>query len=158
IEALRPLRLQGTLRTPVHIFNAQRLVAGLVPYPWDRCNGKTALPAELLQCFQEQFGLRDAWHGCAGLYGSRREVTAAAQVVKETLGRVPNAGQVVLVNERRLRLGEWLARFLGWMGGGSVLTRRLEKVRALFQLLQGRPSESTLVGSRWRCRLTPGAK
>lgn len=152
VEALRPLRLHGTLRTPVHIFNDYRLVAGTASYPWHRLDGKAALPADILHRLQHENGLCGAWLGCAGLYGSRLEVNAAAREVKRALRRVPRCSPVVCLDERRLRWGLRLARWLGTIGAGRAWACRLEKAQTLFLLLQGQPSEHTLANSRWRCR------
>jgi 4-cresol dehydrogenase (hydroxylating) len=130
VDALRSLRLRGTLRTPVHIFNDQRLVAGMVPYPWDELDGKASMPPEVLRRFKEQIGLVHAWHGCTALYGSRAEVAAAARVVRQALRRLPGIGPVVFFDERRLRWAEALARFLNRCGRGRALAQRLAKVRA----------------------------
>jgi 4-cresol dehydrogenase (hydroxylating) len=156
-EALRCLRLQGTLRTPVHLFNDQRAIATMLPFPWEEADGKTSLPAEVMTRLKKKAGFGAAWYGCTALYGSREEVAAAARVVRRRLGRVPGSGRILCLDEFRLRWAERVVRLLNHCGVGHLLTQRLARVRAAFQLLQGKPAASNVDGARWRCRPTSGS-
>ena len=41
IDALRPLRLSGTLRSTVHVVNDYKVLSGLQQYPWEEAGGRT---------------------------------------------------------------------------------------------------------------------
>ncbi|MBL8212527.1 MAG: FAD-binding oxidoreductase, partial [Bryobacterales bacterium] len=41
VEAIRPLRLDGTLRSAMHIANDYKVLSAIRQYPWDRMNGQT---------------------------------------------------------------------------------------------------------------------
>ncbi len=74
VEALRPLRLNGTLRSVVHIGNDLRLISGSHTYPLERAGGRTPLPKGLRRRLRSETGA-GAWTVSGALYGTKREVT-----------------------------------------------------------------------------------
>lgn len=72
VEALRGLRLAGTLRTPVHLFNEQRLITGLERYPWDEQDGSRGLTKEHIARYRDKYHM-DAWHGTGAFTAARRK-------------------------------------------------------------------------------------
>ena len=43
LDALRPLRLNGTLRSVMHIGNDYKVLAATSQYPWEEIGGRTPL-------------------------------------------------------------------------------------------------------------------
>src|ERR1700722_6183660 len=70
IDALRPLRLNGTLRSAVHVGNDYKVLGGIQQYPWEATGGATPLQPAVMRKLRKQlhFG---AWNGSGGLYGTR---------------------------------------------------------------------------------------
>ena len=62
IEALRPLRLSGALRSTVHIANDYKVLSGLQQYPWEETGGSVPLRADVMLELRRRlkFG---AWSG-----------------------------------------------------------------------------------------------
>ena len=48
IDTLRPLRLNGTIKSALHIGNAYRVLPTIGQYPWEEAGGKTPLPQQVL--------------------------------------------------------------------------------------------------------------
>src|SRR5260370_27620988 len=92
VEALRPLRLSGTLRSTVHIANDYKVLSGLQQYPWEEAEGRTPLPPEVMTRLRKQlhFG---AWNASGGLYGTRAQVAEARRVFRAGLSRKHNKPQ-----------------------------------------------------------------
>ena len=44
VEALRPLRLNGTLRSTVHIANDYKVLSGMQQYPWEEAEAALRCP------------------------------------------------------------------------------------------------------------------
>lgn len=151
VEALRPLRLNGTLKTAVHIFNDLRLLCGAEEFPWRQYDGREALPPAVVARMVKKHGL-GAWSGSGALYGSKEEVRAAARVIKKTLRRVPGLKMLFFCDDRRLRLAELGVGLLRRLGLGKSLVKLTAKLRLGYELLQGRSSAETLRGSLWRVR------
>ncbi|OAI42249.1 hypothetical protein AYO40_01955 [Planctomycetaceae bacterium SCGC AG-212-D15] len=147
IEALRPLRLNGTLRTTIHLFNDMRLLAGLERYPWDLADGSAPLSTEWIAAAKRRHGL-SAWHGTGAFYGSRAEVTAAASTLQRALRGT--AARLIVLSDRKLWLARNLTRVLGWFGLGKTLAFRLGRMRVAYDLLRGRPSNACLSLAHWR--------
>jgi 4-cresol dehydrogenase (hydroxylating) flavoprotein subunit len=154
IDALRRLRLSGTLRSTVHVVNDYKVLSGLQQYPWDETGGVAPLPSPVMAGLRKrlQFG---AWNASGGLYGTRRQVAEARRLLRKALaGR---ADKLQFLDERKLRLAERFSGvyrfFTGW-----DLTRALELVRPVFGLLQGVPSSQPLASTYWRKKSPPPAE
>ena len=153
VEALRPLRINGTLSSTVHIANDYKALSGMQQYPWEEAEGRTPLPGEVMKRLRKQlhFG---AWNASGGLYGTRAQVAEARRLLRRALSGKVNKLQ--FLDERKLRLA---ARFSGLyrMLTGWDLSRSLELVRPLFGLLQGVPTDQPLASAYWRKRTPPPA-
>ncbi|MCU0247984.1 MAG: FAD-dependent oxidoreductase, partial [Bryobacter sp.] len=68
-EALRPLRLNGTLRSAIHIANDYRVMTSIEQYPWEETGGQTPLTPKMMERVRKsrKFG---AWSGSGALYGT----------------------------------------------------------------------------------------
>jgi 4-cresol dehydrogenase (hydroxylating) flavoprotein subunit len=153
VDALRPLRLNGTLRSTVHIANDYKVLSGMQQYPWEEAEGRTPLPAEVMKRLRKQrhFG---AWNASGGLYGTRAQVGEARRLLRRALrGKVD---KLQFLDARKLRMA---GRFSGLyrMLTGWDLSRALELVRPLFGLLQGIPTDQPLASTYWRKRFPPPA-
>jgi len=153
VEALRPLRLDGTIRSTVHIANDYKVLSGLQQYPWSETEGRTPLPPEIMARLRKRlhFG---AWNASGGLYGTRAQVAEARRLLRKALsGKVD---KLQFLDARKLRLA---GRFSGLykMLTGWDLSRALELVRPLFGLLQGIPTDQPLASTYWRKRTPPPA-
>lgn len=153
VEALRPLRLDGTLRSTVHIANDYKVLSGLRQYPWVEAEDRTPLPREVMEGLRKQlhFG---AWNASGGLYGTRAQVAEARRLLRKALAGKVNKLQ--FLDARKLRMA---ARFSGLYRRltGWDLSRTLELVKPLFGLLQGVPTDQPLASTYWRKRTPPPA-
>jgi 4-cresol dehydrogenase (hydroxylating) len=153
VDALRPLRLDGTLRSTVHIANDYKVLSGMQQYPWEEAEGRTPLPAEVMKRLRKQrhFG---AWNASGGLYGTRAQVAEARRLLRRALAGKVN--QLQFLDARKLRMA---GRFSGLyrLLTGWDLSRALELVRPLFGLLQGVPTDQPLASTYWRKRFPPPA-
>jgi 4-cresol dehydrogenase (hydroxylating) flavoprotein subunit len=52
VDALRPLRLNGTIRSASHIANDYKVIAALRQYPWQEAKGETPLSRGLMEHFR----------------------------------------------------------------------------------------------------------
>src|SRR5579884_2696692 len=75
VEALRPLRMDGTLRSTVHIGNDYKVLNGLQQFPWRE---QMPLSRETMRRYQKdlKFG---RWNGSGALYGSKAQVAEAGR-------------------------------------------------------------------------------
>lgn len=149
VDALRPLRLDGTLRSVVHIGNDLRLISGAMTFPHTRAPGATHLSADLTRTLRTETGT-GAWTVAGGLFGRRQQVNAAKNAVRRAL-RGPGR-RLTFIDERTLNRGERVIGLLGGTGIAARLNARLRAGRALFELNKGRPSARFLAGAYWRRR------
>jgi 4-cresol dehydrogenase (hydroxylating) len=154
IDALRELRLSGTLRSAIHVGNDYKVLSGIQQYPWSETGGSTPLTTELMRSFRSKmhFG---AWNGSGGLYGTRGQVAEARALVRRALaGKVD---KLQFLDDRKLALA---SRFSGAfrMLSGWDLSRTLELVRPLYGLMKGVPTDRALSSTYWRKRNPPPKK
>lgn len=155
VDALRPLRLDGTLRSIVHIGNDLRVISGATTYPHERAGGAAPLPAALRQQLREAAGV-GAWTVSGALYGSACQVACARRAVRQALRHT--AARPQFFDERKLDLGAIAATLLGRWKVGQRLQARVALGRSLFDMNRGIPNGRFLAGAYWRRRggLPPG--
>lgn len=147
IDALRPLRMDGTLRSAVHIANDYKVLAGIQQFP----EGESApLLPERMKLLRSRLKFT-RWSGSGALYGTRAQVAEARRLLRHALRGA--AGRLQFLDESRLRMA---AKFTGLyrLLTGLDLTRTLELVKPVYGLLQGIPTKQPLGGAYWR-KATP---
>ena len=143
VEALRPLRMNGTLRSTVHIGNDYKVLAGIQQFPAGET--KPLLPDRMKALRKELKFSR--WSGSGGLYGTRNQVAEARRLLRAALAG--KTDKLQFLDDRTLALA---ARFQGIYRilTGLDLKRTLELVRPVFGLLKGIPTKGTLASVYWR--------
>lgn len=149
VDALRPLRLDGTLRSILHIGNDMRVLSGGRVFPREAVPAGSRLPAELRARMRAAGGI-GAWTVSGALYGSHAQVAAARSALRRALR--PTPAQVRFVTERSLRLGAVAGRLLGPTTIGRQLRARVALGESLFEMNRGVPNGRFLAGAYWRRR------
>lgn len=148
IDALRPLRLSGTLRSSVHIGNDYKVLNGLGQFPWAKTQG--AVPLTRNHMREIRTGMKfGRWNGSGGLYGTKAQVKEARRLVKLALrGKVT---RLQFLDDRLLKIASRFARPYRWLTGLD-LQRTLEIVKPVFGLIQGIPTGKMMASCYWRKR------
>jgi 4-cresol dehydrogenase (hydroxylating) flavoprotein subunit len=146
LDAVRPLRMNGTLQSACHIGNDYKVLGGLQSYPWEETGGKTPLQKDVLAGLGKKLNF-GAWNGSGALYGTKRQVAEARRLVRNALeGKVQ---KLQFLDERLLKLAIRFAGvakiFTSW-----DISRALELLRPLFGLIQGVPTEQPMKSCYWR--------
>lgn len=158
IDALRPLRLDGTLRSVVHIGNDLRVLSAGATFPFapaagDSDSASASLPPATRQSLIERSGAQ-AWTVSGCLYGTEAQVAAGQAAVRKAVrSALPRRSAVLrFFDERGLARGARLARGLAWCGFGKILNAKIALGRSLLAMAQGMPSGRFLAGAYWRRR------
>lgn len=143
VDALRPLRMNGTLRSTVHIGNDYKVLAGIQQFPAGE--KRPILPDRMRELRRKLKFSR--WSGSGGLYGTPRQVAEARRLLRVALAG--KTEKLQFLDDRTLALA---SRFQGLyrMFTGLDLARTLELVRPVFGLLKGIPTRKTLGSAYWR--------
>ena len=148
VEALRPLRLDGTLRSTIHIGNDYKVVAGSRQYPWSETDGQTPLDAASMARLRTSMNI-GAWNGCGGLYGSRAQVKDAARRLRRALrGKVD---RLQFVDDRLLTVMRRFERPFRMVTGWDI-SHTLAVLAPVYGLLKGVPTEGPMSSAYWRKR------
>lgn len=154
VDAMRPLRMDGTLRSVVHIGNDLRVLSGGMVFPASRAPHGPPLPQQLRAELCARAGI-GVWTVSAALYGRRAQVAEARRALRDAIG---NLARLRFIDDRRLELGAKAARLLGSGRLGSRLAAQVDLGRSLLNMNRGIPDGRFLAGAYWRRRggLPPG--
>jgi len=148
IDALRPLRMNGTLRSVMHIGNDYKVLAATGQYPWDETAGGVPLAPATVDKIRRQASI-GSWNGSGGLYGTRAQVREArAQLRRALKGKVD---RLQFVDDRLLRVMARFAKPFRLLTGWDV-SRTLKVIAPVYNLLRGVPTDSPLASAYWRKR------
>uniref|UniRef100_Q026P1 FAD linked oxidase domain protein n=1 Tax=Solibacter usitatus (strain Ellin6076) TaxID=234267 RepID=Q026P1_SOLUE len=151
IDALRPLRMNGTIRSSSHIANDYKVLSALYQYPWDRTGERTPLEAPLMETMRGELRI-GAWNGSGALYGTKAQVKEARRLLRGALKG--KATRLQFLDDRKLALAERFARIYQWASGWD-LTRTLAVLRPVYGLMKGIPTAHPLASTYWRKRTPP---
>lgn len=151
INALRPLRMDGTLRSAMHIANDYKVVSAIQQYPWQATGGVTPLTPQAMLPLRKKLNC-GVWNGSGGLYGTRAQVAEARRLVKKALrGKVD---KLQFLDDRKLELAARFAKPYSALTGWD-LSRALDLVRPVYGLMKGIPTAHPLRSCYWRKRSIP---
>jgi 4-cresol dehydrogenase (hydroxylating) flavoprotein subunit len=154
VDSLRPLRMNGTLRSAIHIANDYKVIAGIRQYPWLEAGNRTPLLPETMQLLRTQmkFG---AWNGSGGLYGTRAQVAEARRLLRQSLkGRIT---KIQFLDDRVLSFAARFSHTFGLLSRWDI-SRALQLVRPVFGLMKGIPTDQPLASTYWRKKMPPPAQ
>jgi len=149
VDALRPLRLDGTLRSILHIGNDMRVLSGGGTFPRTAVPQGARLPDALRAAMRREAGV-GAWSVSGALYGTQAQVAAARAALRRALRGT--AARPVFISERSLRAGALAARLLGGTDAGRRLRAKVALGESLFAMNRGVPDGRFLAGAYWRRR------
>lgn len=151
VESIRPLRMNGTLRSVMHIGNDYKVLAATGQYPWEAMRGRTPLDETTMAALRQRFGI-GYWTGSGGLYGTRGQVREAKRRLRRALaGKVK---RLQFVDDRRLRLMQRFATPFRMVTGWDI-SRTLKVLLPVYNLLKGVPTDSTMGSVYWRKKRPP---
>ncbi|WP_426161579.1 FAD-binding oxidoreductase [Pseudoduganella sp. R-34] len=148
VDALRPLRLDGTLPSVVHIGNDLRVLSGGMVFPASLAPQGPPLPLPLRAGLCRQAGI-GAWTVSAALYGRPAQVADARRALQAAIGRLAT---LRFIDDRTLALGSIAARLMGKGRLGSRLSAQVDLGRSLLNMNRGIPDGRFLAGAYWRRR------
>jgi 4-cresol dehydrogenase (hydroxylating) len=148
VDALRPLRLDGTLRSVVHIGNDLRVLSGGMVFPAALAPQGPPLSPALRAKLRAQSGV-GAWTVSAALYGRAAQVADARRMLRAALG---DFARLRFIDDRALDLGAAAARLLGRTRIGPRLAAQVDLGRSLLNMNRGMPDGRFLAGAYWRRR------
>lgn len=151
IDALRPLRLNGTIKSAVHLGNSYKVLSSIRQYPWTEAQGATPLSLELMNYFAETWNF-GAWNGSGGLYGTKKQVAEARRLIKQALkGKVK---KLQFLDNRKLAIAPYLAKPYQLLTGLN-LPEMLKLIKPVYGLMKGIPTDTQLKSTYWRKKFAP---
>lgn len=150
VDALRPLRLDGTLRSVVHIANDYKVLSSSGQYPWAETNGHAPLTREVMARLRSKHGI-GRWNGSGGIYGTRAQMRDAKRALRRALR--DKVSRVAFIDEGTVSWLQLIEKPYSAVTGRSDLSRALRMVPPLLALLRGEPTKDFLASAYWRKRM-----
>jgi|ERR1051326_4576956 4-cresol dehydrogenase (hydroxylating) flavoprotein subunit len=154
IDALRPLRMDGTIRSSSHIANDYKVLSAVEQYPWMAMEGQTPLEGAVMEKLRRELRI-GAWNGSGALYGTRAQVKEARRLLRNALKG--KAQRLQFLDDRKLELAERFAGAYQALSGWN-LKRTLAVLRPVYGLMKGLPTDRPLASTYWRKRTAPPAE
>jgi len=151
IDRIRPLRMDGTLKSVIHIGNDLRILSMSQSYPWEEMKGATPLAPKLREKMIERNGL-GAWSGTAGLYGSKEQVKADIKKLKKALKSFKGMKKMIILGEKQVNLISAIGQKIKDYSFGKKLHTISHKIKMAFDLLKGQSPETCVQGGLWRVK------
>jgi 4-cresol dehydrogenase (hydroxylating) len=151
IDALRPLRMNGTIRSSSHIGNDYKVLSALEQYPWKETGGRTPLQGDVMKKMRHDLRI-GAWNGSGALYGTKAQVKEARRLLREALK--DKAARLQFLDDDRLAMAERFASIYQMLTGWN-LKRTLAVLRPVYGLMKGIPTDRPLASTYWRKRMPP---
>lgn len=149
VDALRPLRLDGTLCSIVHIGNDLRVLSGGRVFPRELAGDATCLPDALRALLCKENGV-GPWTASGALYGTPAQVAAARAALKRAMNQI--GVRPAFITPGKLRMASHMARMLDWSPAGRRLRARVALGESLLDMNRGVPNGRFLGGAYWRRR------
>jgi 4-cresol dehydrogenase (hydroxylating) flavoprotein subunit len=147
IDGLRPLRLNGTLESAIHIGNDYKVLSSIRQYPWQEAAGQTPLPEATFKALKQNWQLGD-WSGSGGIYGTRRQVAEARRLIRNNLKGTVN--KLIFLDDVTLNLADQVAQSYQRLTKRNRLTSMLKLMRPVYGLMKGIPTETQIASTYWR--------
>lgn len=146
INALRPLRLNGTIKSAVHIANGYKVLSSIRQYPWEEMQGITPLSPEMMAYFAKTWDF-GSWNGSGALYGTKNQVREARRLIKEALkGKVT---RLRFLDDSTIKLAQQFAKPYQQVTGLN-LPELLKLLKPVYDLMKGIPTDTQLGSTYWR--------
>lgn len=146
IDTLRKLKLQGLLKNSFVIFNDYRMLSTKQQYPWKEADGKTPLPADLMQRLRKTWG-GGLWIGEGALYSASREQgRIERKLIKQALKKTVD--KMIFFDARKAQLAEIILPLYKWLTGIDL--RGTLDLLYNKNLQRGIPTEKAISMVYWR--------
>ncbi|MFO6424143.1 FAD-dependent oxidoreductase [Motilimonas sp. KMU-193] len=152
VDALRPLRLDGTLKSAMHLVNGDKVVSAFDQYPWQAMEEATPLSREWLAQRLKQLDAKE-WNASGALYGTWLEVAVARRKIKQALKHIPSH-KIKFLDDTLLRVARLVQTPYQWVTGFD-LKGALDKSLPVYHLKQGVPTNAFIPSTYWRKKQPP---
>ncbi|MCP5004420.1 MAG: FAD-binding oxidoreductase [Planctomycetes bacterium] len=154
VETLRPLRLNGTLKSVIHVSNDLRVISSYYQYPWEETRGTTPLPDSLRKTLRER-GNSGAWNVSGGIYGTKKHVADCRKQIKRAVGKnatIRFLSRVQFFGSTKLSIAKKAGDILNTLGLSHGLVGMLRALEEVYKLMRGAPTRAFLYGTLWRTK------
>jgi 4-cresol dehydrogenase (hydroxylating) flavoprotein subunit len=147
IDILRPLFLDGTIKSAMHLGNDHKVLSSIQGYPWEKTGGQTPLPDKVLHDLGKTWDF-GAWNAVGALYGTRQEVALARRKIKKQLRKAP-IKKLRFLDDFMINLADQFKLPLKWILRLDI-PEMLRFLKPVYGLAKGVPTDDFIPSLYWR--------
>jgi len=146
IETLRPLRLNGTIKSTVHIGNDYKVLSSVARFPWHLTDGQAKLDQAIVNQLAKEWDF-GAWNVSGALYGTKLEVKSARE--KITAAFKHKVKRIRFLDDNMLGLAQKFQHPYKWLTKLD-LPQLLKVMVPVHGLKKGIPTPDIIASTFWR--------
>lgn len=150
IEKVRPLKIDGTIQSTVHISNDLRTISTLQRFPFDEVGTNRYLSKEERRSLLNKYKL-GFWVGTMGFYGSKKQNKADLELVRKKIKSVQGI-RILVVDSILLSFLKKCIYIINIFSHNQNLIILYKKIKISFDLLQGKTPNSSTQGGLWKIK------
>ena len=148
IETLRPLRLNGTIKSTVHIGNDYKVLSSVDRFPWHLTNGKPELSQQTVDILAKEWDF-GAWNVSGALYGTQKEVQSARETITKAFKH--KVKRLRFIDDNMLGMAVKFQQPYKWLTKLD-LPQLLKVMVPVHGLKKGIPTPDIIASTFWRKR------
>jgi 4-cresol dehydrogenase (hydroxylating) len=151
VDKIRPLAIDGTIRSVVHMSNDLRQISTLQRSPYLSNNDTVSFLSENdRELLRHKYGV-GCWFGAIGFYGSVNQNNADIILVKKSFRGIKGL-KLYSFGAYRMILFKKFVSMLSFFSSESFFYHKYNKIKIIFELMQGKAPSSSVVGGLWRVK------
>ena len=147
VDALRPLFLNGTIKSAMHIANDHKVLSSFQRYPWDKTSGQTPLPDAVLHELGKTWDF-GAWSAAGALYGTKEEVALARKKIRHHLRKAP-IKKLRFLDDFMLAMADRFQKPLKYLLRLDI-PEMMKVLKPVYHLTKGVPTDEIVPSVYWR--------
>jgi len=148
LDAVRKLKMNGTINSVVHIANSTRMLSMTNFYPWEKMNFNKPLSADMTQQMLDRSN-SSHWFGSIGMYGTNAQIKADLKCIKKAMKESKTVKKIILIDDKKLFIFGGLLGIFNRLGLFKKLTPLFNKLIICCDLLKGKSPENCVQGALW---------
>ncbi|PCJ55432.1 MAG: hypothetical protein COA79_20730 [Planctomycetota bacterium] len=148
LDATRKLKMNGTIKSVVHIANSTRMLSMTNFYPWEEMNFCKPLSVSKTQEMLDK-SKSSHWFGSIGMYGTKAQIKADVNIIKKTMKDSKSVKKTILIDDNKLSMYGGLLKICNRLGFFKELKPLFNKLTICCELLKGKSPENCVQGALW---------
>lgn len=148
-EKIRPLILDKTIQSKIHLYNDLRIISNFQSFPHNKNSPDTFLSKSERRVLMNHYHI-GAWNGGIAFYGSKKQNKINILRVKNVLRTIKSKHTLLTIGDRTLFFLERVSATLEKLNQETAFGLIVKKIRVTFETMKGNAPASSLLSGLWK--------